>query len=306
MEIYIVGYDKYFEPKQLSNLKRLGKVYFLDTQEKLDKAPFYKSKDEKIIAISPSFCDYNFGRNIIDKIANLKAICLYTHSTHYIDVDYCKSKGIIITNTRNYACDAIAEYMMFLMLCVMRKLPLQIKYGKQEFSDFFMQKQLVGKTVGIVGLGNIGTKIADICSHLGMNIIYWSYNDTNTNRDYKAVSLKELFSTSDVIFSMLAISDLAKTFITDDLLVSMKKEAIFVSGTSTDLHNHELVLELVRKNKIYGYALEETNKTINDYMGNVMVTSEYGWYTQEAKQYRVQLWLDCIESVVKNKPINKV
>lgn len=304
MEIYIVGYDKYFEPRQLSNLKRLGKVYFLDTQEKLDNAPFYKSKDEKIIAISPSFCDYNFGRNIIDKITNLKAICLYTHSTHYIDVDYCKSKGIIITNTRNYACDAIAEYMMFLMLCVMRKLPLQIKYGKQEFSDFFMQKQLVGKRVGIVGLGNIGTKIAQICQNLGMEIVYWSYNDGNDK--YRQVSLKELFSTSDVVFSMLAISDLAKTFITDELLTSMKKEAIFVSGTSTDLHNHELVLELVRKNKIYGYALEEANKTINDYMGNVMVTSEYAWYTQEAKQYRIQLWLDCIESVVKNKPINKV
>ncbi len=304
MEIYLVGYDKYFNQNQLIRLKKLGKVYFLDTQEKLDNAPYYTSKAPKIIAISPSFCNYNFGRNIIDKITNLKAICLYTHSSHYIDVDYCKSKGIVVTNTRNYACDAIAEYMLFLMFCVMRQLPMQIKYGKQDFSDFFMQKQLEGKTVGIVGLGNIGTKIAELCSKLGMKIIYWSYNDSNPK--YQAVSLNELFAKSDIIFSMLAISDLSKTFITDELLTSMKKDAIFVSGTSTVLHNHELVLELVRKNRIYGYALEEANKTVNDYMGNVMVTSEYAWFTKEAKQKRIELWLECIESAAYDKPINLV
>ncbi len=304
MEIYFIGFERYFNQKQLLKLKSLGKTYFLDTPEKIEDAPFYKSKADKIIAISPSFCDYNFGRDKIDRIANIKAICLYTTTHHYIDVDYCKAKGIIVTNTKNYAADAIAEYMVFLMMCVLRKLPLQIKYGKQEFSDFFLQSQIAGKTVGIIGLGNIGKRIAKICKNLGMKVIYWSYQDIDPAYEY--VLLKDLFKNSDIIFSMLVINDLSKTFITDEMLTSMKKDAVFVSGTSTYIHNHELVLELVRKNKILGYALEEPDKTINDYMGNVMVTCEYAWFTKEAKQKRVELWLDCIESVIKGKPINKV
>lgn len=304
MEIYFISFDKYFNQEQLKMLKKLGKVIFLDSQDKLENPPFFKSKEEKIIAISPSFCEYTFTNNTINKIPNLKALCLYTTTTHYIDVEHCRRKGIIVTNTRNYATEAIAEYMMFLMMCVLRKLPLQIKYGKQEFSDFFLQGQTKGKTVGIVGLGNIGSKIAENCTQLDMKVCYWSYQ----NRDdrYKFLSLKELFSKCDIIFNMLVINDKSKTFITDDMLRSMKQSAIFVSGTSTYIHNHDLVLDMVRKNQIYGYALEQSNKTIKDYMGNVMVTSEYGWFTKEAKQKRVQLWLDCIKGVIDEKPINLV
>lgn len=304
MEIYFIGFDKYFSTSQQDKLKTFGKVYYLDSLQKIENAPFYKSKDNKIIAISPSFCNYTFTNSMIDRISNLKSICLYTTTYHYIDVDYCHKKGIIVTNIKNYAQEAIAEYMIFLMMCVLRKLPLQIKYGKQEFSDFFLQSQVSGKVVGIIGLGNIGTKIAQICTSLGMKVFYWTYKDLNPKYDY--MPLKDIFKNCDIIFSMLVINELSKTFITDEMLTSMKKDAVFVSGTSTYIHNHELVLEMVRKNKIYGYALEEPNKHINDYMGNVMVTCEYGWFTKEAKQKRVSMWIDCIESIIKNKPINKV
>lgn len=304
MEIYLISTSKDFSKKQLEKLDSLGKVIFCESLASFLKSGVLKSKKEKIVAIRPTFCNYTFSNEIIDNIPNLKAICLYTTSCHYVDLEHCKQKGIIVTNTPDYATDAIAEYMYFLALCCLKKLPIQVKYGKQEFSDIFLQGEMRDKKIGIIGMGNVGKKVADICYKRGNKIFYYSLDKYID--EYRMIGLQELFTNCDIIFCLLPINKTTYGLITDDHIKSMKKSAIFVSGTGPYIHNHDLVCDMVAKGKIFGYALEEPNKTISDYEGNVMVTSEYAWFTQEAKQKRKDIMIDSIESVINSTPKNRL
>ncbi len=304
MEIYVISTDKDFSQKQKERLNELGKVIFCDSLDKFLKSGVLRSRAEKIVAIRPTFCNYTFSNDIIDSIANLKAISVYTTSCHYLDLEHCRQRGIIVTNTPGYATDAIAEYLYFLALCCLKKLPLQIKYGKQEFSDIFLQSELRNKKVGIIGMGNIGKKIADICYRAGNKVFYYSLNKYID--EYRMIGLQELFTNCDIIFCTLTIDSSTQNLITDNHLQSMKKSAIFISGTGPYLHNHKLLLDMVSKGKVFGYGLEEPNKTIMDYEGNVMVTSEYAWFTSEAKSKRKDIMIDAIEGVVRNRVINRL
>ena len=304
MEIYVISSYKDFSKKQLERLGELGKVIFCDSLPKFLKSGVLHSRAEKIIAIRPTFCDYTFTNDIIDSIKNIRAISVYTTSCHYIDLEYCKRKGIVVTNTPGYATDAIAEYLYFLAMCCLKRLPLQIKYGKQEFSDIFLQAEFKNKKVGIIGLGQIGKKIADMCYKTGNKIFYYSLDKYID--EYRMIGLQELFTNCDIIFCTLPINSSTQNVITDSHLMSMKKSAIFISGTGPYIHNHNLLLDMVSKGKIFGYGLEEPNKTIMDYEGNVMVTSEYAWFTKEAKSKRRDIWIDSIEGVVRNRVINKL
>ena len=304
MEIYFISTQDDFSKSQIARLNNLGKVIFCDSLEKFLRSGVLKSKKDKIVAIRPTFCNYTFTNEIMDNISNLKGICLYTANARYVDLSYCRAHGIVVCNAPDYATDAIAEYMYFLALCCLKKLPIQIKYGKQEFSDIMLQGEMKNKKIGIIGLGKVGRKVAEMCNKNGNRIFYYSL-DKYTD-EYRMIGLQELFTNCDIIFSLLPIDDTTRGLITDNHLLSMKKNAIFVSGTGPFIHNHALLCDMVSKGKIFGYALEEPNKTINDYEGNVMVTSEYAWFTEEAKTKRKDIMIDCIESIINGSPKNRL
>ena len=152
----------------------------------------------------------------------------------------------------------------------------------------YEQIQLKDKKVGIVGFGNIGSRIANICNGIGMNVCYWDRKEKGCNYTY--ISLEELFSTCDVIYLCLSINDETKNLITDELLNKLKTNCIFISCTGNSLFNYGLIEEKIKNNELFGYALEEPNKELSSYDGNVMVTSEYAWFTKEANEARMNLW----------------
>lgn len=114
---------------------------------------------------------------------------------------------------------------------VARQTPRLIKDNfPLDFDKEFMKYrgvELQGKTVGIVGLGNIGSAIAKRCTGLGMNLTYWSKSPKDSEYSYKEPT--ELFANSDVIFPTMALNDETKNLITPKLLKSMKPSAMFIS-----------------------------------------------------------------------------
>ena len=174
------------------------------------------------------------------------------------------------------------------MFCLSKKLPLQLKNNsKQDFSNEFLQMELTGKTVGVVGYGNIGKRICEITKSIGMTPTY--YNRTEKESNFKAVTLSELFANSDVIFITLSNTPETKNIVTNKLLLSMKKTAILISGTGIELHNDNIVRNMLKDNKLYGFGAELPNKSYKDYGGNAMITSEYAWFTSEATERRIQI-----------------
>lgn len=265
-------------------------VYLKDEYHLLD------NKEDKIIVYDPDYAGWEFPNKIL-KFKNIKGICLGTTTASYIDQDLCKQLNIPVLNIPKYSTDSVAEYMVMLMFACAKKLPLQIKSNfKQDFSEKYSQMQLSGKQVGIVGLGNIGLRFADICDGIGMHVCYWDRIKKDVKYPYK--NLNSLFKESDVVLVALATNKETKKIITDDMLRSLKETAILLSVGGTNLFNHNLVIDLMHDEKLFGYGLEVENRGVFDFVGNTMVTSEYAWFTNESQEARIKLWIENIKTLL--------
>ena len=291
MKVYVVGEEQLFSSSQKENIGKYGEIIFLDSNNYIEN--IINDSSEKVIVYDPDFGGWDFPKGILEHSQNLKAIFLGTTDKSYIDLDYCNESSIEVFNIPRYAADSVAEYLVMYMFNCAKKIPLQIKNNnKQEFISMYEQIQLKDKKVGIVGFGNIGSRIANICNGIGMNVCYWDRKEKECS--YTFISLEELFSTCDVVYLCLSINDETKNLITDGLLNRLKTNCIFISCTGKSLFNYSLIEEKIKNNELFGYALEEPNKELNSYDGNVMVTSEYAWFTKEANEARINLWTKAI------------
>lgn len=305
MEIYVIGEQKDFTKEQIGRLEKVGNLNFIEEKHDMYNSEYVKSNEPKIIAIDPDFTDWKFPNDLIDKIPNLKGICLMSTSYSYIDLEFCNKRNIIVTNVPKYSTDSVAEYASFLMMAIARKVPLQIKNNlREDFSSQYLQMQVKGKKAAIIGLGSIGTRIAEILSGMGMDVVYWSRKSRNDKFEYKELS--EIFKTADFIFPTFSVNEESKKIITDQLINLMKSTSSIVSIIGNDIFNTDLILDKVRNNELYGFAFEEPNSNLNNYEGNVMVTSPYAWYTKEALKNCIEIWVQSIEGVSIGDIVNQV
>lgn len=259
--------------------------------------------EEKILALDPDFVNWKFAAEDIDSIQNLKAICLQTTSFSYIDVAHAAAKGIPVTNLRGFSTEAVAEFALMMLIGVARKMPIVIKDGFVQNFEKHKGIELKGKRVGIIGLGHIGTRFAELCQGIGMEVAYWSHASRDDR--FAFVELAELFAKSDVVFPAMAKNEASMKVITDNLLASLKKEALFVS-ISHHLYNHQLVVDMVKRGSLYGYAFEEDNGNPAKYEGNILALPAIAWATDTSRALNRQMWTDAIGNAIKGEFPNKV
>ena len=258
----------------------------------------YEGNEPRILAIDPDFCDWKLPNDVIDATPNLKAICLQTTSFSWVDIDHTKQKGIPVTNLRGFSSIAVAEWATMVVLALARRLPIVIKDGWKADYEKHRGQELRGKTAGIIGMGKMGTAFAEIMAGLGMNVQYWSRKSRSDK--YKLVNLEEVMSTSDVIYFSVANTDETKKMLTDELLSSMKPSAIFMNIVDP-IYNHELVLEMVKTDKLYGYGFEEEKQPFGSYDGNVWDGPALGWCTQESMSKNAEQWVESIVKAANNE-----
>ncbi len=290
--------DFLFTTELKEKIKSVGDVTIIKKIKPLLEISQLYTKDKKIIAIDPDFCEWSVPKVIIEKMKNVQAICLQTTSFSWIDTGQAKKQNIPVVNLRGFSTEAVAEWAFMMAINVARKLPLIIKDGwTQDFSKH-QGIELKNKTVGIIGLGTIGTRIAEICSGLDMNVVYWSRKSRDTR--FSFIELPQLMQNADFMFLTLAQNEETKNLITDKMLKSMKHSAIFVSIVHK-IYNHELILQLVKEGKLYGYAFETGKEKMTDFTGNVWAGPELAWCTEDSMRKNAQQWTEAIITAAKNK-----
>ena len=286
--------------EKLSTLSDL--VYVKEIQDFNNIPGLMNNTGDKIIGIDPDFCNWKVPNDIID-IPNLKAICLQTTSFSWIDTEYAKTKSVPIMNLRGFSSIAVAEYAVLMAMFVARKLPLIMKNGWEKDYNLHQGVEFQEKTAGIVGLGSIGTTVAEKCKGMGMNVIYYSKNSRDDR--FQNVDLGTLMKSADIIFPTVAQNEETKGIITDEMLNNMKDNAIFISIVH-QVYNHELLLKLSAENKIFGYAFEGSDTDINKYSGNIWSAPEVGWCTNGSMTRNGILWVDSILAANKGEYPTKV
>jgi len=303
MKIYIANKKSDFTKEQIDKLNTVGSVVFIE------KKPFNidlisKDDENKILMVDPDYVDWNFTNQTVDKIHNLKAIFVPSTSFSWFDSNYLRKKGVSLFNVSKYSTESVAEYAICLMLNVVKKLPLVIKNDWKIDYDKHLNWEVKGKTMGIVGLGNIGKRIAELGKSIGMNVVYWSKNSRDDRFQY--LDLDELMKQADFIFPALAKNKETRQLISKERIDLMKPDSFIVSITSDEIFDFEYSQEKVREGKLAGVALELDDKSINDFKGNIWITPPIAWYTKEAVMEDFRIWVENVLSYAAGKNQNLV
>jgi D-3-phosphoglycerate dehydrogenase len=228
---------------------------------------------------------------LIDKATNLKAVIRGGVGLDNIDVAYAESKGIEVRNTPSASSNSVAELTIGYLLALVRKVPqaaASMHEGKWEKKVFSKGTELAGKTLGLIGLGRIGSMVAQKANALGMDVLF--YRRTPTQVDYATqVSLDELFARSD--FVSLHVPHTPEThYIVGVEAFDKMKDGVFIvnCGRGGTLDEAALV-DAIQSGKVAGAALdvfedekEERGKRFMD-LPQVICSPHVGAGTAEAK-----------------------
>lgn len=280
----------------------------LEIVVKKDIAPLSECKElfdgdeERLLCLNPDYVSWKLPSNDYKDIPNLKAILIASTGFEWVEQDAANERNIPICQIVNFSTQAVAEWAIMMMFNLARQTPRLIKdnYPLDFDKDFMKYRgvQLKGKTAGIIGLGHIGSAIAEACKGLGMEVVYWSRSSTNDA--YNKVSLEKLMSSADVIFPTAAKSPETLALISDDHIKSMKKTAILVD-IAHGLFNQEKVLAMVASGDLFGYGFEGEPNEFIKFEGNVWAAPSYAWTTYESMHNSVVLWTDNMVSAAKNQ-----
>lgn len=265
-----------------------------------------KDKSEKLIGVDPDSFGWDMDGESIKDIPNVRAVFTQSTSYDWVKPKILKSLGVKVVNCAGFSTDAVAEYAIGMAMDITRHIPLIIKNKWKVDWEAPKPMLLKGKTLGVIGLGKIGKRIAEIGKGIGMDVLYWSRKSRDSR--FKYMPLKRLFETSDVIIPALAENEVTSKLLNDNYLKLIKRSAYLVGlNRIKKLWNEEKIIKMVQQGKISGYAFEGDNaKPLTEYSGNILALPPMVWYTQESLNNLLDVWVNNITSFAKGKPINVV
>lgn len=237
------------------------------------------------------------GANLA-KLPQLELILATTTETSYIDQDYCEQEGIKILNTPKYTGTSVAEHAVALMLTAAKRIvDFNTKVRQGDFQIFEHQGiELWAKQAGIIGMGDIGHKIARILQGLGMEVKYWNRSQVTTDLGTQT-DLASLLATSDVLFLSLALNQDTRNIINLETIRQVKTGAILINISPDELVDFT-ALKLALTDGTLSYAaidlLSESEKYFQ--LPNLIITPRRAWYTQESFQRRMQMVVRNLEN----------
>ena len=173
----------------------------------------------------------------LDKASRLKLICVAATGTNNLDKAYLEKRGIAWRNVAGYSTECVTQHTFALLFYLLEKLPYYdsfVKSGSYAGSTAFTHftnifHEIHGMTWGIIGLGAIGQRVAQIASMFGCQVIYYSTTGKNNQPQYERTSLAELLSRSDIISVHAPLTEQTEGLIDKKAFHQMKKSAIFLN-----------------------------------------------------------------------------
>lgn len=241
---------------------------------------------------------------------HVKLICELATGYDNVDIAYCRQRGIGVANVVNYSTAMVAQHTFALALYLYEKLPYYDNYVKsgaygaqQRFSNFDIPfGELDGKTWGIVGMGNIGRKVAEIAQAFGCKVIFYSVTGKSTVTEYERVDFDTLLKESDFLSLHCPLSDLARNLIDLDALRKMKQTAILINVARGPVVNNRDLYQALTEGTIAAAGLDVLEKepiaadnplgTIQDSQ-KLFITPHLAWASVEAR-------IRCVNEVHEN------
>ena len=242
----------------VSCFERFGEVKYYPNTVAENTAERIKDADIIISNKAP------MNESTLKDAPNVKLICLFATGFDCVDLAYCKSRGIKVANVVNYSTAAVVQHTILLALALEEKLAFYDDYVKSgayaaqdRFSNFDRTfGELDGKTWGIVGMGNIGRRVAKVAQALGCNVIFYSASGKSSCTEYERVEFEELLAQSDILSLHCPLSDRTKGLMNREAFSKMKQTAILVNVARGPVVDTQALYEALTTGQIAAAGLD--------------------------------------------------
>lgn len=240
------------------------------------------------------------NESTIGTLKDLKLVCVTATGYDNVDIAYCHSRGIRVCNAVGYSTASVVQHTFASLFYIYEKLRYYDDYVKNgyycdspiftHFDEYF--NELEGKTWGVVGLGNIGRRVAAVAEAFGCSVVYYSSSGKHDDDRYRRLSWDEFLKASDIISIHAPLNDNTRKLFSDDAFDKMKDTACLINMGRGPIVDEEALVRAVKGGKIAGAALDVIDgepmkkdsplKELSGYR-NVLVTPHIAWATVEAR-----------------------
>lgn len=306
MKIVFLDVKTIGEDIDLSGFNVLGEVvkYPFSTHEEARE----RTKDADVVIINK----LEINEETIGEAVNLKLVCVTATGTNNLDKDYLAKKGIEWRNVAGYSTETVAQHTFALLFYLIEHLSYYDDYVKSEkyvgdvsFTHFeHVFHEINGKTWGIIGLGNIGRRVADIAKLFGCKVIYYSTSGKNNQPGYDRVSFEELLAQSDIVSVHAPLTAETQDLMDAKAFSQMKKTALFLNLGRGPIVVEQALADAINNGTIVGAGLDVLKaepmsadnplKNIKD-SEKLIITPHIAWASVEARTRLMEIILGQIK-----------
>ncbi len=283
-----------YSQQAIKNWLNKGYVYNETSWEEIDEIENDVRVRILIVRLSK-----RIDEKVLNKFPNLKCLVTATTGLDHVDLDVLKRKGIDLVSLREHkeflkTIPSTAEHTFALLLALVRYIPSSsIDVGKGNWlRDNFKGIQLQNKTIGIIGLGRIGSKMAEYCKSFGMNVIYFDPN-VNSNLCEKIYHIEDLFAKSDIITFHIHLASETLHFFNENSLKYVKPNVYIINTSRGAILDELAVVKGLKNNLIKGVAVDVLENELDNLTDsplwkahhegeNIIITPHIGGATYDA------------------------
>lgn len=255
---------------------------------------------------------------VMDACPELKLICIAATGMNNVDLDHAARKGIAVKNVAGYSTESVAQStfsMLFYLLHKTAYFDQYVKSGNYAHSPIFTHYgrtfwELKGKRIGIIGLGTIGGRVAELFLAFGCDVVYYSTSGKNFSEDYRRLSLQELLSTSDIVSIHCPLNEKTQDLIGAKELQLMKPSAFLINAGRGGIVNEGALSMAIDKGWISGAAVDVlTREPISsdnplltvDHKDRLLIMPHVAWASIESRELLVDKLADNIRTYISDQ-----
>ncbi len=273
-------------------------------EEKIERL---KDTDIAIITNKPVTCD------VINN-TKLELIDVAFTGVDHVDLDACKEKGIKVLNASGYSDDSVAELVIGLTISVLRKFNENRSNIFNGENNYLLGELIKGKTFGVIGTGNIGSKLIDLLNAFGCKIIAYSRTEKEEikAKGVEYVDLDTLLKESDIVSLHIPNNKETKGFLGEKELDLMKEGAVLINCARGAVVDNDYLAKLLNEDKLRaGIDVFDMEPPLpEDYplrnAKNVILTNHVAFYTKEAMEIRADIVFDNLYQYLEGNIVNEI
>ena len=309
----VVADPIFLTEEYIKRLEALGELEIYDNVPASHNEFVERIKDAEVVIVGR----YSVNAKALRSAPKLKMISLWQTGFDNVDLEVATEHGVIVSNVPSYAFDSVAEFVFALSLNLLRRVHLADTNLRKGLFDwkYYIGNQLMSKTIGVLGTGEIGKRVIQIAQGFNMNVLSVTAHPSPERAKtlgVKFVDLDTLLSESDIVTLHVPLTPETEHMIGSRELAMMKPTAILINTARGKVVDEDALIEALKEKKIAGAGLDVFEKEplpMNSpllEMDNVLLTPHIAFLSEESLDECTYMNIENVEMFIKGKPQNVV